>query len=96
MTENIRELFKKHDDECLEFDRVKNKRSTRSDISAFILLNHLCPDTGDIVSAAEHDEIFLDVSIDDLAKVASESNIIELIRCGVRYDSHSDCLSMFV
>ncbi len=49
-----------------------------------------------MVSAAEHDEILLDVDLEELAKVATEEQIVELIRCGVRYDSSTDSLAMFV
>ncbi len=96
MIENIEEVFDKHDDEYIEFERVKNKLSSRKDIHAPILLNQLVPGTRDMVSAAEHDEFYLDVDVEELAKVATEKQIVELIRCGVRYDSETDGLAMFV
>lgn len=96
MIEDLKALFEKHNDEFLEFERVKNKLSTRRDIHAFILLNQLLPDTGDILSAAEHDEVWLSIDVSDLAKVATEYQIIDLIRCGIRYDSDIDSLAMFV
>lgn len=79
------------------FDRVQNKTATRPDLHAFILLDRLFPsDNGsDIVSAAEHDEIYLGIEHSDLLKL-SEENIIELMRCGVRWDAHYEALCMFV
>lgn len=91
--EELHALFKKHKDQYSRFDRIAAPFSRRPDLHAFILLDRLVPGTRDIVSAAEHDEIFLDVSVEDLAAVATEENIIDLIRCGVRWDS--DSLAMF-
>ena len=90
------EQYEKYIGEFLKFAKVENKTSNRADLHAFNLLDKLVPGTCDIVSAAEHDEIWLAVSPDELAKVATEEQIIELIRCGVRYDRDTDCLAMFV
>lgn len=96
MIENLKEVFDKFEDDYIRFERVENKLSLRPDIHAFILLNQLVPAGRDIVCAAEHDEIFLEVSVEDLAKVATEEQILELVRCGVMYDEDTDSLSMFV
>lgn len=81
--EELEELFKKHDDEFRNYHLIKNPPSKRRDLCAFILLDKLVPGDGKIVVAAEHDEIFLGVELDDLAKVASEDDVITLCRCGV-------------
>lgn len=98
--EEMQTLFEKIEDaddwEYLEFDRVENKRSSRKDLHAFLLLNELCPGETDIVSAAEHDEIGLGVDAEELAKVITENQVVELVRCGVRYSGDGDFLSMFV
>lgn len=85
------------EEEFLQFGRIPEERrlSNRADLHAFLLLDQLVPGTGDMVSAAEHDEFFLDVSPDELAKVATEEQITDLIRCGVRYHMEFDCLAMF-
>jgi len=94
---NIYEIYKEHgDEEFLKFERVEHKRSQRPDLHAFLLLDALAPSTFDIVSAAEHDEIFLEVSPDKLGEVATEEQVVELIRCGVRLDTRIDSLAMFV
>jgi hypothetical protein len=90
------EQYEKHEGEFLKFDRVQNKTSGRADLHAFNLLDKLVPGKIDMVSAAEHDEIWLEVSPDDLAKVATEEQIIDLIRCGVRYDRDTNSLTLFV
>jgi hypothetical protein len=92
--EDMEALFNDDDsDEFLKFDRVEKKRSKRPDLHAFLLLDELLPDDGDIVAAAEHDEIFLAPNPEDLARVATKEQIIELIRCGVRLSD--DSLAMF-
>ena len=82
-----------HDEEFLKFDRVERKRSQRPDLHAFLLLDEIVPGRADIVCAAEHDEIFLDVDLDDLAAKATREQIVELVRCGVRLDHEG--LAMF-
>lgn len=84
-------LFEKHEDQYLEHDKVSGRR----DLFAFNLLDKLVPGTADIVSAAEHDEIFLDTSAEQLALVVTEEQVIQLTQCGVRYHSKYDCLAMF-
>lgn len=94
--EELIAIFDKYDYKFLKFDRVQNPKSIRPDLHAFILLDSLVPGDDDIVSCAEHDEIFLEVNPSDLAKVATEEQLIELMRCGVRYDSSGLGLAMFV
>ena len=93
--ENIELVFERFDNEYLKFDLVENKKSSRPDLHAFLLLDSLMPSSCDMVAAAEHDEIFLDVELDDLEKTAiTEDQICELVRCGVRVSDYG--LSMFV
>jgi hypothetical protein len=71
------------------------KLSKRRDLHAFILLSNLFPDgKSDIVASAEHDIIYLGVDLEELAKVATEDIIYQLVACGVFMDS--DSLAMFV
>lgn len=89
------ELLTRDNDEYLKFSRVKNKRSRRPDLHAFLLLDELVPDNHDIVAAAEHDEIYLAIGLDILANKITPEQVLELHRCGVRYCSSGDCLAMF-
>lgn len=95
-TDNLEALYEKHEDEFCKFDRVKNKSTTRGDLHAFLLLDRLIPSpTGcDIVSAANHDEIYLDTDPEEFVKVATEDHVIEIMRCGVRFDGSG--FQMFV
>lgn len=94
MIRDIKDAFERHADEHSKFDRVKDKPSLRADLSAFIRLDELVPSRIDIVAAAEHDQIWLEVELSDLAKAATEEDIVFLRRCGVMLDG--DSLSMFV
>jgi hypothetical protein len=92
---DLHERFEQFNGEYLKFNRIESPLHSRPDIAAFILLDRLLPGTGDIVMAAEHDEIFLAADTDKLNAVARDEDIITLIRCGVRYGD-SDTLAMFV
>lgn len=93
---DLQEAFEKFDDEYIKFDRAQNKLHDRPDICAFLLLDKLLPKPGfDIVCSAAHDEIFLDVDCEALSEVATEDDILLLIRCGVRYSEEEGCLAMF-
>jgi len=97
--EELVALFEKHsDDEYIEFTRLpKDLRvSSRKDLCGFILLDKLVPGKFEIVSSAEHDKIWLGVEIDDLAGVATEEDVKNLLRCGVRMDSSVESLAMFI
>ena len=80
--------------EFLMFEQVSPKRSRRPDLHAFLLLDELFTGTNNIVAAAAHDEIWLDIEGEDVANL-SDDQIIELARCGVMYDSENDSLCMF-
>ena len=82
---DVEERFKKFSDEYLNFAKIKNKRSNRPDLHAFIILDELFPGQHDMVCAAEHDEIWLDVGLEDLETLTDEQ-IRDLVRCGVRCD----------
>ncbi len=91
----LHDLFEKREDEFLRYDRIEPKIELPHDLHAFNLLHKLVPRRQDMVVAAEHDEIFLSVEPDALEAVATEEQIVELIRCGVRLSNY-DTLAMFV
>jgi hypothetical protein len=90
-TRELKSLFEKHQDEYLKFERVVTKRSRRADLHAFILLDELFPAEDytlrDIIGCAEHEAVYLSIDVDELAAVVTEDQVVELLRCGVRYDS---------
>lgn len=93
---NLSETFEKYNDEFGKFENVSNKLHSRPDLCAFILLDKLVPDTGDVVASARYDEIFLSIDCEKLAQSAKEGDILTLVQCGVMYSDEYDCLSMFV
>lgn len=92
---DIEALFDRFEDDFLKFDRIENKLHARPDMCAFLLLDKLVPGTRHMVCGAEHDEIFIDTDPDALAAVATEADILTLVRCGVRYDEETCSLAMF-
>lgn len=97
-------VFEKHENEFLRFERVANKRSKRPDLHAFLLLDEIVPpeptagypdrtdESYDMVAGAEHDEIYLQTEPDKLAEKATEEQIVELMRCGVRLSDGNLCM----
>ncbi len=87
-----------HDEEYAQHQNISPERRLhdRPDLNAFLLLDKLVPGTHVMVDAAEHDEIYLNTDPEELAEVATEEDLIDLIRCGVRYDPEIPSLCMFV
>lgn len=81
----------------LRFDLVENKRSNRPDLHALIRLDEWFPvnKKQDIIAGASRDQIWLDTAEEDIAKLTDEQ-ILELLCCGVFYDSDNDSLTIFV
>lgn len=94
MNQQLKDLFEKNIDEHCKFENLKNPRSQRPDLHAFLLLDELQPSNRDIIVCAEHDEIYLDIDLETL--VITEDQVIELLQCGVTYDGYNDSLHMFV
>ncbi len=80
----VEQMFEKHKAEYLKFYRVAPKANARPDLNAFILLQHLFPGNGDVVTVAEHDQIWLFPSQEQIASL-TEGQVKTLIRCGVFY-----------
>jgi len=93
------ELYSRFHDTQGEYTKCQNVTgeilAKRRDLHACLLLDRLVPSEGRIVGDAQHDVIFLETSLHDLALAATEEDILNLIRCGVRLDTEFDCLTMF-
>jgi len=93
--EKLQEMFDIADGVDLVFDEIENKLSGRQDLHAFLLLEKILPGkTGDMISAAEHDQIFLGVDLDELVVVITQEQVNELEACGV-WIWESEGLAMF-
>ena len=94
-SEWLEEMFEKYEDDYLEFEKVENPEHHRPDICAFIFLDKLVPGKGDIIAGAGHDIVHLEPSnIEELAKVATEEDILKLRRCGIHLED--GYLAMYV
>ncbi len=87
-------LFEKHNEEFVRFERISVPRHPRPDLHAFLLLHELDPNSCHMVAAAEHDEIYLEVDPERVATKITEDQVLELVRCGVRFGD--TCFCMFV
>jgi hypothetical protein len=85
----VNEIFykvqKEYGDDYTEFEKVENKRSNRPDLHAMIILDELIPGKRNMVSSAEHDEMWLDVDEEELEKVITHELALELYRCGFQF-----------
>ena len=82
----------------MKFENVQNKLSSHPDLHAFLVLERALPKpkhSRDMIDNAGHDEIFLYPKVVDLEVYLTEEDVIDLIRCGVMFDEHEECLTMF-
>lgn len=94
----LEERFEQFQDDFLKFEKIESPLHRRPDLCAFLLLDSLSnpSDAGrDMVSAAEHDVIYMDVDVEELAAKITDDQVLVLVRCGVSYDSDNDGLMMF-
>ena len=82
----------KYEADNLKFDQIENPPSRRPDLCAFLLLDRLVPGVGPIVSAVGYDDYWIGVSLETLANVATEADILYLVRCGVCYHDQAEGL----
>ena len=90
----VEEMFGADNDEFLKFERIpqEQRRHRRPDLCAFLYLDEKFPSDFDMISAAEHDEFFLDIEPEQIERL-TQDDVTYLLRCGVRYSR--DSLAMF-
>lgn len=96
--QELESLFDKHEAEFLEFDRIPTERrlANRPDIHLFRLLDELFPGDDDLISSATHDEICFSIDGEKFAAEVAESRLVDMMRCGLRWDEEYQSLCMFV
>lgn len=93
---SVRELFQKHDKEFGHFERIKDPPCKRPDLYAMTILDRLCPGDDDLIVRTDFESFTLSISVDQLEGIATEEDIITLIRCGVTFYECGDyALFMF-
>lgn len=105
---SLQDRWAQFDEQFLKFDKIAVKRAPYADLHAMLLLAELFPPGepgkesafggygNDILSAAEHDIVFLRFDPEKINQHLKDEHIIELIRCGVHYSSEGDGLAFFV
>lgn len=93
----MKKCFDDANDQYCQFENVENKLSKRADLHAFIILDRLDDGSSeyydDIVVSSHHDEICLGVDAQIVAKHITKEQIVDLVRCGVRFSD--DAFMMF-
>lgn len=94
---SIKERFDELDHYFIAFNSVSEKLSSRPDVCAIMFLDRWFPSLidCDLICSAEHDEIWFDISGDQL-NTLTEAQLRDLVCCGMRYDEEHDCLASFV
>lgn len=92
---DLNESFERHNEEFLHFERIEGPRHARPDICAMLILHDLDPKPRAAVSAATHDEIWLDFDCEVVAKTITDEQVRDLARCGIRYDDDHNSFCMF-
>ena len=94
--DEIQTFLRESRDEYLKSERIENPPFPRRDLCAFVKLHELCPQEQNLLGGASHDVIFFSMGLEELAERATETDLIYLHRCGVRYDTSGDSLAMYV
>lgn len=73
----------------------------REDVSSFLLLDKICAripendESRSLISASEHDVVYLNVDVNEIAEIITEEEIHALVASGILFSSHEDCLFRF-
>ncbi len=91
---NVKELFVKHENEFLNY---KADPSLEDKVHDFVVFESLVKfvKRGDLIGNLGHEEIYLNVDVDEVISVLSEGDLVKLIRCGLRYSDEDECFVMF-
>jgi hypothetical protein len=99
-SEEIYELFEKHNEEHLNFEAIpeSDRRHSRRDLCGMLLLAERIPIHGhtDIVTSASHDQIWFAGPKYGEDWPLDEADVIYLLRCGICWDSETCRLYSFV
>jgi len=95
---NIKKFMDRYSVEHGKFDRIKDPPSTHRDLCAMLILSKFMTDHHtSIINCAESNgtgKLVFEPSIHDVETTATEQEVIDLIRCGVRYSGEYGALVM--
>lgn len=91
----VAEMFQKHKDEYLKFDRIPiaDRDYLSKELCALTYINGLMKDPSKFDYYAEHGILYLPPVFE--LKALTEEDVIYLRRCGIHYDEESECLADF-
>jgi hypothetical protein len=92
--EELRALFKDND-VFLQFEHIKPDRRLhhRCDLNALLLLDKLVPGDKDMLCGAKHDQVYLNVILEELVKAGvTDEDILDLSRSGVFMEDDDLCM----
>lgn len=89
------EMFEKHEDEYLKFDRipVADRPYPNKELCAMLYIAKLMKDPTKFGYQPAHDILYLPCVVD--LKTLTEDDVIYLRRCGIHYEEEFDCLADF-
>ncbi len=93
--EKLREMFEKHEDEHLKFERIpeSSRLNPSRTLCAYLKVQSLMYEPEKFDIDAEHDIVFLP-DCSELREL-SEADVVYLWRCGVHFDDEVECLADF-
>lgn len=79
------------------FTRLHGRRDMHGMLLLDVILSRGCEfEHTDMVSAAEHDQVWLDVDMHTVLSQVTHDEVKQLHACGVHIDAEYDCFHMFV
>jgi hypothetical protein len=90
----MKALFEKYEDDSFKFWGVEHKMSQRADLHALMMLDKLDGSGGEALASSDYDVVYLTFDPDVVFKNATEDQIHDLVRCGLRFDG--DGFSFFI
>ena len=98
---NLKQFMAQNSNEFGKFERIKNPPSTHRDLHAMHILSQFMTKHGISVinctgpsNETDTGLIVFEPSIRDVEAMATEEQVIDLVRCGVRYNHEYDALVM--
>lgn len=98
--DELENFFQIHHNQFLKSENIKNRKHSRPDLCAFLIFDEIqsrieeSKSSDNIVTHAEHEIIYLDINPENILSVITESDILDLIRCGVCFNSDESCFTM--
>lgn len=81
--------------EMFEVAEKNVKYGSINDLQGFMLLDKLIPFQNDVVSAADHDQIWLDVDLEKLSEIITQEQVNMLYSSGMSIDEDNNSFMMF-